>query len=72
MSSSASTTAVEVSGMTCSHCVGAVTSELTQVDGVTAVHVDLATGTVEITSDRPVPAAVLAAAVEAAGYELVP
>ncbi|HEY4603540.1 MAG TPA: heavy-metal-associated domain-containing protein, partial [Blastococcus sp.] len=33
-----------VVGMTCGHCVSAVTEEVSQVPGVTAVDVDLASG----------------------------
>src|SRR5215211_59699 len=35
-----------VTGMTCSHCERAVTGELSKLDGVTRVAVDLATGIV--------------------------
>jgi copper chaperone len=59
-----------VSGMTCSHCVNAVRTEVSAIPGVTGVEVDLATGKVTIAAD-PVPAvAAVRAAVEAAGYDL--
>ncbi len=58
-----------VTGMTCGHCVSAVTEEVTQVPGVTAVDVDLASGRLTVTSDAPVDDAVRAA-VDEAGYEL--
>ena len=57
--------------MTCDHCVGAVTSEVAGVAGVTAVDVDLARGRVTVTSDRAVDPAAVHAAVEEAGYEVV-
>ena len=38
-----STLTYSVPGMTCGHCVNAVTSELTAVAGVTEVSVDLTT-----------------------------
>lgn len=38
------TTRMTVSGMTCGHCTSAVTSELLELDGVTAVDVDLVEG----------------------------
>lgn len=60
-----------VSGMTCGHCVNAVTSELSQLDGVTDVKVDLATGAVTVTSDAPLDDTAVAAAVDEAGYEVV-
>ncbi len=60
-----------VSGMTCAHCVMSVTEEITAIDGVNAVAVDLPTGAVAVTSERPLDAAQVRAAVEEAGYELV-
>ena len=65
-----STATYTVSGMTCSHCVNAVTEEVAALPGVTDVEVDLATGQVTITSDRPVDPAAVAAAVDEAGYEV--
>jgi copper chaperone len=61
----------DVTGMTCDHCVGAVTSEVASVPGVTAVDVDLASGRVTVTSDQPVDPATVHAAVAEAGYEVV-
>lgn len=63
-----------VSGMTCEHCVRAVDEELSSLEGVTAVVVDLVPSgmsTVSVTSDQPLPEAEIAAAVDEAGYELV-
>jgi copper chaperone len=59
-----------VTGMTCSHCVNSVGSEIQQIPGVTDVQVDLASGVVTVTSSRPVDTAAVAAAVDEAGYEL--
>lgn len=63
---------IHVTGMTCGHCVAAVTDELTKVDGVTRVEVDLASGAVTIESAQPVDRAVLAEAIDEAGYDLAP
>ncbi|WCO68023.1 heavy metal-associated domain-containing protein [Iamia majanohamensis] len=65
-------TTITVTGMTCGHCVGAVESELGQVQGVHGVEADLATGAVTITSDGPLDPAAVAAAVDEAGYEVAP
>jgi copper ion binding protein len=65
-------TTVAVRGMTCSHCERAVTQEVGSVDGVRDVRIDLAAGTVTVTVDRPVDRADIAAAVDEAGYVLVP
>jgi copper chaperone CopZ len=59
-----------VTGMTCSHCVSAVDSEIRQIPGVTDVEVDLSSGTVTVTSDHPVDDAAVATAVDEAGYAL--
>ncbi|MET0838914.1 MAG: heavy metal-associated domain-containing protein [Marmoricola sp.] len=59
-----------VTGMTCQHCVASVTEEVQEIEGVTDVRVDLATGSVSVTSDRPLSDADVRAAVEEAGYEL--
>ena len=59
-----------VTGMTCGHCASAVTEEVTQVPGVTAVDVDLASGRLTVTSDVPVDEAAVRAAVDEAGYEV--
>lgn len=59
-----------VEGMTCGHCVAAVTEELSKIDGVTRVDVDLGSGRVDVTADAPVGRAVVEAAVDEAGYRL--
>ncbi|MFF4773362.1 heavy-metal-associated domain-containing protein [Microtetraspora fusca] len=59
-----------VTGMTCGHCVGTVTSEIGKVAGVTGVEVELATGKVTVTSDGPLDEALVRDAVEEAGYEV--
>ncbi|MBO4160028.1 MULTISPECIES: heavy-metal-associated domain-containing protein [Micromonospora] len=61
----------QVKGMTCGHCVSAVSAEVGALDGVTDVQVDLASGRVAVTSDRPLDAASVRAAVDEAGYDLV-
>lgn len=60
-----------VTGMTCQHCVNAVSEEVAKVAGVSKVDVDLAAGTVTVESESPVDRAAVAAAVDEAGYELV-
>ena len=56
-----------VTGMTCGHCVGAVSSEVGKLSGVEAVEVDLAGGTVTVRGDGFTDDQV-AAAVDEAGY----
>jgi Copper chaperone len=64
------TSTYTVSGMTCAHCVNSVTEEVAKIPGVTAVNVDLASGGLQVSSERPVDEAQVKSAVEEAGYEL--
>ncbi len=60
----------QVTGMTCEHCVHAVTGELKELDGVREVTVDLhpeGTSAVTVSSEQPVPDAAVAAALDEAG-----
>lgn len=60
-----------VTGMTCGHCVKAVTSAIGELPGVTAVDVDLPTGIATVTSEGPLDAATVADALDDAGdYKL--
>jgi copper chaperone len=61
----------DVAGMTCDHCARAVRTEVSAIDGVTDVDVDLSSGVVRVTAEQPVPSAALRDAVEEAGYTLV-
>lgn len=70
-SSVMATTTYTVSGMTCEHCVTSVTEEITELDGVSAVDVDLPTGAVTVTSTAPLPPDAVREAVREAGYQLV-
>ena len=65
-------TTINVSGMTCGHCVSAVTMELSLLPSVPEVEVDLESGQVTITSDAALEQSQLATAIDEAGYELVP
>lgn len=71
-----STTATyQVDGMTCSHCARSVTEEISALDGVHDVQVELVAGgtsTVTVTSDVPLEPESVAAAVTEAGYALTP
>lgn len=70
-----STQTVAVQGMTCGHCVKAVTDEVSAIPGVTDVAVDLVNGgtsTVTITAAEPVSDEAIAAAIDEAGYTIAP
>lgn len=66
------TSTYTVNGMTCGHCVASVTDEVSKIDGVTAVDVDLASGRVTVESDQPLEDTAVAAAVDEAGYTVSP
>jgi copper chaperone CopZ len=61
-----------VTGMTCDHCVRAVTQELEKLPGVTFVAIELSTGRVTVRSEADLDGAAVAAAVDEAGYEMAP
>ncbi|MEV7545182.1 MULTISPECIES: heavy-metal-associated domain-containing protein [unclassified Streptomyces] len=63
-------TVYKVTGMTCGHCEGAVTAELTALPGVTSVKAVASTGEVTVVSAAPLAEADVRAAVDEAGYEL--
>lgn len=68
------TTTLKIAGMTCGHCVASVQEEIGELDGVTAVDVDLTAGgvsTATVTSESELDPAQLRAAVEDAGYTQV-
>ncbi|NMO54921.1 heavy-metal-associated domain-containing protein [Actinoplanes sp. TBRC 11911] len=64
------TSTYTVTGMTCSHCVQAVSGEISTLPGVADVRVDLASGAVTVTSAVPLADEAVRAAVDEAGYEL--
>jgi copper chaperone len=60
----------EITGMTCDHCVRAVSEELKNLDGVSEVAVDLVPGgvsAVTVTSETRLTGDAVAAALEEAG-----
>ena len=59
-----------VTGMTCGCCASSVTEQVTAIEGVTNVSVDVPTGSVTVTSDQEIRADDVRAAVEEAGYQL--
>jgi copper chaperone CopZ len=64
-------TTFTVAGMTCGHCQRAVTEEISAIDGVDDVTVNVATGTVTVTAHRPVDRTDIATAVDEAGYSVL-
>lgn len=67
-------TTVKISGMTCGHCVNAVSEELSALDGVEHVTVNLVNGgisTARLTTTRPVSESAISEAVAEAGYVML-
>lgn len=64
-------TTYQVSGMTCGHCAKAVSTEIAKLPGVESVDVELAAGTVRVTSSAPLERTAVGEAVDEAGFELV-
>jgi copper chaperone CopZ len=60
-----------VTGMTCDHCASAVSTAVHKLTDMRKVAVDLAHGTVLVTSDGPLDSEAVRRAVDDAGYELV-
>jgi copper chaperone len=61
---------VKIKGMTCQHCVMAVTRALSAIDGIKDVKVDLKTGTATYDEIKPVDASVITATIKKAGYDV--
>ncbi|MGV9316757.1 heavy-metal-associated domain-containing protein [Streptomyces sp. NPDC003691] len=64
------TTVYQVKGMTCGHCEGAISAEVSAIAGVTSVTAVAATGLVTVVSETPLDEAAVRDAVDEAGYEL--
>ena len=59
-----------VTGMTCGHCVRAVSEAVDRVNGVTDVDVDLESGRLTVVSDSPISDDAVRSAVVEAGYDV--
>ncbi|MFD4522408.1 heavy-metal-associated domain-containing protein [Streptomyces sp. NPDC058470] len=65
------TTVYQVSGMSCGHCEGSVSGELSGIAGVSSVKAVSSTGEVTVVSAAALDEDVVRAAVDEAGFELV-
>jgi copper chaperone len=63
---------ITVKGMSCAHCVAAMTKAMASLPGVSNIKVDLASGRVIFDCAAPVAPAELDRVVKAAGFELAP
>jgi copper chaperone CopZ len=65
------TVVYKVSGMSCGHCEGAVSGEISEIAGVSSVKAVATTGEVTVESAAPLDEEAVRAAVDEAGFELV-
>ncbi|MFI2640241.1 heavy-metal-associated domain-containing protein [Streptomyces sp. NPDC018610] len=65
------TTVYKVSGMSCGHCEGSVSAEISELPGVTSVKAVASAGEVTVVSAAPLEEEAVRAAVDEAGFELV-
>jgi copper chaperone len=61
---------IKIKGMTCNHCVMAVTKALNEIEGVEDVHVDLEKGEATFEEAQPVDMSVVKEGIRKAGYEV--
>lgn len=61
----------EITGMSCGHCEGAVSAEVSAISGVTDVQAVASTGRMTVTASGPLDDAAVREAVDEAGFELV-
>ncbi|MET9449309.1 heavy-metal-associated domain-containing protein [Streptomyces cinerochromogenes] len=64
------TTVYKVTGMSCGHCEGSVSGEISQIPGVSSVKAVASTGEVTVVSTAPLDEEAVRAAVDEAGFEL--
>ncbi|GGW36706.1 putative metal-binding protein [Streptomyces lucensis JCM 4490] len=64
------TTVYKVTGMSCGHCEGSVSGEISQIPGVSSVKAVASAGEVTVVSQAPLDDEAVRAAVDEAGFEL--
>jgi copper chaperone len=61
---------IHINGMSCNHCVMAVTKALGSIDGVSNVKVDLAKGEATFDETKPVDRAMIRERIKNVGFEV--
>jgi copper chaperone len=64
-------TTIKIKGMSCNHCVMAVTKALNEIDWIKDVKVDLAKGEAAFDEEKAVDMALVRERIKKAGYEVV-
>jgi copper chaperone len=62
---------IKIEGMSCNHCVMAVTKALSGIDGIGNVKVDIAKGEATFNETKPVDRAIIREQIKKAGFEVV-
>jgi copper chaperone len=62
---------IKIKGMSCQHCVMAVTKALKEIEGLNDITVDLASGEAAFNETKPVDPALIREKIQKAGYEVV-
>jgi copper chaperone len=62
---------IKIEGMSCNHCVMAVTKALSGIDGIGNIKVDLAKGEATFDEAKPVDRALIRERIKKAGFEVV-
>ncbi len=64
-------TTIKIKGMSCNHCVMAVTKALNEIEGIKNVKVDLAKGEAVFDEIKPIDMDLVRKGIKKAGYEVV-
>lgn len=64
-------TTIKVKGLSCQHCVMAVTKALKEIEGLQDIAVDLEKGEAAFTETKPVDKTLIKDKITKAGYEVV-
>ncbi len=64
-------TTIKIKGMSCQHCVMAVTKALKEIEGLQDVTVDLEKGQAAFNETKPVDKTLIKDKIKKAGYEVV-
>jgi copper chaperone len=64
-------TTIKIKGMTCNHCVMAVTKALSEIEGIQDIEVNLSKGEATFKEVQPVDMSVVTEGVKKAGYEVI-
>jgi copper chaperone len=64
-------TTIKIKGMSCNHCVMAVTKALKEIDGIKDIKVDLGKGEASFEEVNPLDMNIVRQRIKKAGYEVV-